>query len=283
VYWAKGPDDVDYNIISGDIVTDPDTGLPVLVGTGGAVVVKDPFGNISVKSPQELRMYSVRSAEEMINDSNTELRQQLMQQADDDMTFGSPANEVYQLEDTVTLDDGEGNVIEGQIGMMPNSVDGVYVVYTPDNRALQFTADQLNRMIVSHNGMEVQRGGGLNDGLNDAQTAGNQQMEQNGTESVPTVNNQEQPQPQPEQNGETAGGEASADSGTGANEQPASALSRIPVLQDEKGRPLMNKKGKPQYLWHKASVEDAAAALIETTGGDKLMARDTASDLVKNA
>lgn len=279
VYWAKGPDDVDYNIISGDIATDPDTGLPVLVGTGGAVVVKDPFGNISVKSPQELRIYSVRSAEVMIYDNNTELRQQLMQQADDDMTFGSPANEVYQLEDTVTLNDGEGNTIEGEIGMMPNSVDGVYVVYTPDGKALQYTADQLNRMIVAHNGQPIERTSQPPIAQNQAENAQNQ------AENAQTVENYAQNQPENIQSSDldNAGGEASAESGTGANEQPASALSRIPVLQDEKGRPLMNKKGKPQYLWHKASVEDAAAALIETTGGDKLMARDTASDLVKNA
>ena len=279
VVMAKGNDNLDYYIVGGDIVTDPETGITSLTGTGGAVVVRDQFGNVSVKSPQDLTVYSMQPAEELINTNETVLRQQLMQQADDDITFGSPANEVYQLEDVVTLQDANGNTIVGEIGMMPNASDGVYVVYTTDGKALQYTADELNRMIVAHNGMEVQRASAQPE----TQPIENQQLEQNGTESVPTGNNQEQPQPQPEQGGEQTGGEASAENGTGADEPPASALSRIPVLQDEKGKPVLNKKGKPQYQWHKASVEDAAAALIETTGGDMVMARDTASDLVKNA
>lgn len=279
VVMAKGNDNLDYCIVGGDIVTNPETGLTSLTGTGGAVVVRDQFGNVSVKSPQDLTVYSMQPAEELINTNETVLRQQLMQQADDDITFGSPANEVYQLEDVVTLQDANGNTIVGEIGMMPNASDGVYVVYTTDGKALQYTANELNRMIVAHNGMEVQRASAQPE----TQPVENQQLEQNGTESVPTGNNQEQPQPQPEQGGEQTGGEASAENGTGADEPPASALSRIPVLQDEKGKPVLNKKGKPQYQWHKASVEDAAAALIETTGGDMVMARDTASDLVKNA
>lgn len=280
IIMAKGADNTDYYIIGGEIVTDPDTGLTSLTGTGGAVVVKDAItGEISVKSPQEVMVYSMIPAEDHMNYIDTEVRNSLMQQADDDFTFGSPANEVYQLEDTVTLLDGDGNVIEGEIGMMPNAVDGVYVVYTPDGKALQYTADQMNRMIVNHNGMEVQRSGAQPE----AQTVGNQPLEQNGTKSVPAGNNQIQPQPQPQQGGGQTGGEASAEDGTGANEQPVSALSKIPVLTDEKGKPVLNRKGKPQYQWHKASVEDAAAALVETTGGDMVMARDTASDLVKIA
>ena len=389
VYWAKGADDVDYNVIGGDIMTDPDTGLPVLTGTAGAVIVRDQFGNISVKSPQELTMYSMRNADELINGIDTELRQQLMQQADDDMTYGSPANEVYQLEDTVTLQDGDGNVVEGEIGMMPNSVDGVYVVYTPDGKALQYTADQLNRMIVNHNGMEVQRAT-PQDPVVEAQQPTEQQKESTAEDPVkdaiiaarngdveaqnklntygiswekkPVVRFISQGEFDSIMNGNRYEGRfgngrvdvtnqneattaASADyrvtfkdeldwslsdrlqmkneqlgdgwlSGgygldevatiekrnpdgtysvvydsqkseradrTEEKEQPQSALSRIPVLTDEKGKPVLNRKGKPQYQWHKASVEDAAAALIETTGGDMLMARDTASDLVANA
>ena len=267
IVMAKGADNTDYYIIGGDIVTDPDTGITSLAGTGGAVVVKDAItGEISVKSPQEVTVYSMIPAEDHMNYIDTEVRNSLMQQADDDFTFGSPANEVYQLEDTVTLLDGDGNVIEGEIGMMPNAVDGVYVVYTPDGKALQYTADQMNRMIVNHNGMEVQRSGA-----------------QPEAQTVEAGSNQIQPQPQPQQGGEQTGGEASAEDGTGANEQPVSALSRIPVLTDEKGKPVLDRNGKPKYLWHKASVEDAAAALVETTGGDMVMARDTASDLVKNA
>jgi len=276
VVWAKGDGDMDYYVIGGDIVTDPDTGMTSLVGTGGAVIVKDSItGEVSVKSPQEVMVYSMTNADELIQNNETVLRQQLMQQADDDITFGSPANEVFELEDTVTLQDGEGGMIEGTVVTLPNAVDGVFVVQTSDGRALQMTADDINRRIVAHNGMEVQR-------------ATQQPVEQNQpqVEQNPAVSAQNQPvseqnQANLEQNVQNAGGEAGTNNGAGANEP--SALSRIPVRKDSKGEPLKNKKGKPILDWHKASVEDASAALIETTGGDMLMARDTASDLVKNS
>ena len=290
VVMAKGNDNLDYCIVGGDIVTDPETGLTSLTGTGGAVVVRDQFGNVSVKSPQDLTVYSMQPAEELINTNETVLRQQLMQQADEDIAFGSPANEVYQLYDTVTLNDGEGNTIEGTVVQMPNAIDGAYQVQTNDtNEPMKYlTADELNRRIATHNGQEVQRNNlGVkpdNQQVTDeSQTVENQQLEHTETESVPTVSNQEQPQPQPSQGGEQTGGEAGAENGTGADEQPVSALSKIPVLTDNAGKPVLNKKGKPQYQWHKASVEDAAAALIETTGGDKIMARDNANRLVKTA
>ncbi len=236
--------------------------------TGDALIVRNAdTGDISVKSPQMLSVILVNDPNQLKMVNETELRQQLTQQHEDDMTFGSPAQEMFQLNDTVTLNDGQGNIIEGEIGMMPNAVDGAYVVYTSDGRAMQLTADDLNRMIVAHNGIEVQRS----------------------TMQPPVV--------QPEE-ADNAGGEAGAESGTGANEpsatasepqqepehqQPQSALDRIPVLQDERGRPILNRKGKKQYQWHKATVEDTAEALTETTGGDMVLARDTATDLINNA
>lgn len=247
VIMAKGDGDVDYYVIGGDVVTD-EQGLTSLVGTGGAVVVKDPVtGEVSVKSPAELMVYSVQNADEMIQQNETTLRDGLMQQADDDITFGSPANEVFDIEDTVALQDGEGGIIEGQVVQLPNSVDGVFVIQTADGRALQMTADDMNRRIVGHNGMEVQRA------------------------SNPTV--EQQPQPTEQEREEQP---------TEQEEEPT-ALSRIPVKVGADGKPVMNKKGSPVLEWHKASVEDAASALIETTGGDMLTARDTASDLVNVA
>ena len=265
VIMAKGEGDLDYYVIGGDVVTDPNTGLTSLVGTGGAVVVKDPItGEVSVKSPQDVMVYSMQPADELIQQNETVLRQQLMQQADDDITYGSPANEVFDLDDTVTLQDGEGGVIEGEIVTLPNAVDGVFVIQTNDGRALQMTADDMNRRIVAHNGMEVQRA--------TPQTV-QPVSEQNDT-------NLEQ------QSGvlDNATGEESPSGTTeeGDSNQPRSALSRIPVRTDKEGNPLKNKKGRTILDWHKASVEDAAAALVETTGGDMVLARDTASDLVKN-
>lgn len=253
-----------YYVVGGDVLIDPATGDIQLQGTGGAMVVKDAeTGETSVMSPAELSVNYAITAENLITANETGLRQQLMQQAEDDINFGAPANEVYQLEDTVTLTDGEGNVIEGQIGMMPNSIDGAYVVYTSDGKALQLTADDMNRRIVAHNGMEVQRESQpvVKDNLTTEQTE--QPIEQNQPAVEQNQANSEQNQPEAEQ------------------EEPQSALSRIPVKVDEKGNPFTNKKGKPILDWHKASTEDAAAALVETTGGNMLMARDTANDLYK--
>ncbi len=255
----------EYFVVGGDVVMDPESGTPMLAGTGGAVVVKDSeTGETSVMNPNDLTMGTMQSADELIQGIDTDYRQQLMQQAEDDISYGAPANEVYQIEDTVTLADGEGGVIEGQIGMMPNSVDGVYVVYTPDGRALQMTADDMNRRIVAHNGMEVQRESPQPVVQENLTTEpAEQPIEQNQPAVEQNQVNLEQNQPETEQ------------------EEPQSALSRIPVKVDEKGNPFTNKKGKPILDWHKASVEDAAAALVETTGGNMIMARDTASDLIK--
>lgn len=284
VITAQSGDGI-YYIIGGDIAREETTGMPIVTGTGGAVVVKDALtGEVVVKPAQDVRITSLTNAEDMVRYNEEVLRQQLMQQADDDITYGSPASEVFDLDDTVTLQDGEGGVIEGQVVTLPNAVDGVFVIQTNDGRALQMTADEMNRRIVAHNGAEVQRastmsptsdqvsdqvpenaetGTGVNGNVPEGQING--QINQPGTPSEGV----QQPENQPEGKGKET-------------ESQQSALSRIPVRTDKEGQPLKNKKGRPILDWHKASVEDAAAALVETTGGDMVLARDTASDLVKN-
>ncbi len=242
-------------------------GGSVIVGSGGAVVVKNAqTGEVNVVSPGELTVLSVDSADGLIEQNETTLRQQMMQRADEDVTFGSPASEVFDMEDTVTLQDGEGGVTEGQIVQLPNAVDGVFVVQTSDGRALQMTADEMNRRIVAHNGHEVARGSAtsrLPGGTMDERPGNGLQDAGQGAEDH-----------------DYAAGESG---GAESNHPAASALDRIPYLQDEKGNPILNRKGKKQYLWHKASVADASDALIESAKGDMLMARDTASDLVNQA
>ena len=264
VITARFNDDIDYYIIGGEVGTD-EQGFPTIIGTGGAVVVQDMYGDVSVKSPQEVSMIlNIDNAEDLIQWNETVLRQQLEQQADDDITYGSPANETYNIEDEVVLLDGQGGTVQGVVGMMPNSADGVFVIYTNDGKALQLTADDLNRRIVNHNGADVQRATPPAAAATGAGAVEGQQNAQQQTK------------------GAEAGGEAGSQQ-TSGDEPPASALSRIPVRMDDKGQPMTTKKGRPILDWHKASVEDAAAALVETTDGDKLMARDTASSLVREA
>ncbi len=271
-----------YYITAGEVGTDPETGNVILIGTGGAVVGRDiSTGATEVLNPSNVQLYSVEKVDDLINFNHTTLREKFMQQADDDITYGSPAQEVLEQEDTVTLNDGKGGVIEGQIGMLPNSADGVYVVYTNDGKALQLTEDELNRRIVAHNGVEVVRGGAQQETEQEAAA-----MQQ------PTEQEQEQ-QLEATENAQTAGNYAQnggenipEQSNTGVEnipEEQPTALSRIPVRTDENGQPVTNRKGKPILDWHKASVEDASAALIETTGGDMVMARDTAADMVRNS
>ena len=263
-----------FYIVGGDVRLTPAADAPGTVafdmeGTGDALIVRNrETGEISVKSPQMLSVMSVEDPNALIQENETFWRNKYIRQHENDITFGSPAQEVFQLEDTVTLNDGQGNVIEGEIGMMPNSIDGVYVVYTTDGKAMQFTGDELNLMIVSHNGQPVQRASTMSP---ESDQVSDQVMEGqiNGQVNQPETQAESVQQPESQQNGKVE-----------ETEQQQSALDRIPVLQDESGKPILNRKGKKQYQWHKASVEDAAAALVETTGGDMLMARDTASDLV---
>ena len=272
VYTAQSGDQ-DYYVIAGQFAYD-DAGNPQLVGDGGAVVVKNiRTGEMEVKSPTDVKVMFATPAQDLINGNETVLRQQLEQEAQQDMQFGAPAQETYDMEDVVTLKDDQGNPVVGQIVQLPNAIDGAYVIQTSDNRVLQLTADDMNRRILEHNGQEVQR---------ENTTPTEQPVEQMGTAPIPTEQElvAEQPiQPQDTTQGTQAGGEAGQQQ-TGGNEPAASALSRIPVKMDESGRPVTNRRGKPELEWHKASKEDAAAALIETTGGDMLMARDTATDLI---
>lgn len=271
----------EYAITAGEIGTDPESGNVILIGTGGAVVGKNmSTGATEVLNPSNVQLYSVEKVDDLIDYNNTTLREQLMQQADDDITYGSPAQEVFEQEDTVTLNDGQGGVIEGQIGMLPNSVDGVYVVYTNDGRALQLTEDDLNRRIVAHNGVEVVRGSASQEQVDNTETAEN--YAQNAPENIRDDNSEAINENEDSGILDNAGGEAGLNQ-TGANEPPATALSRIPVRLDENGQPVINRRGKPVLDYHKASLEDATDALLETTGGDMVMARDNAAILARNA
>ena len=134
------------------------TGELVLTGTGGAVVAKNAAtGEVRVLAPEELVVTSVQDAQQMIEQNEGELRQTLEQEVDDDLAFGDPAHETFMQDDTVTLQDEEGNVTEGVISMMPETADGLYMVQTGDGRVLPLTEEQLNRRIVGHNGQAVER------------------------------------------------------------------------------------------------------------------------------
>ena len=170
---------------------------------------------------------------------------------------------VYNINDEVTLQTEEGTV-RGSITAEANE-DGQYEVYTEEpingKKINLFTRDELDNMLIEHNGNVAPQ----------VQPTENESavLPQGTTENGAGLGN--------------AGGEAGAANGTGANNPPATALSRIPILRDSNNEPILNRKGKPTYQWHEAPVGDTADALTEQAGGVMLTARDVATDMVGKA
>lgn len=170
---------------------------------------------------------------------------------------------VYNINDEVTLQTEEGTV-RGSITAEANE-DGQYEVYTEEpingKKINLFTRDELDNMLIEHNGNVAPQ----------VQPTENESavLPQGTTENGAGLDN--------------AGGEAGAANGTGANNPPATALSRIPILRDSNNEPILNRKGKPTYQWHEAPVGDTADALTEQAGGVMLTARDVATDMVGKA
>lgn len=95
----------------------------------------------------------------------------------------------------------------------------------------------------------------------------------------------EEEQPETEQPAEKmeeteADGEAGITNDTGADEPPASPLSRIPVVKDETGQPVLDEEGDAQYQFDKAPLEDTLAALDEISGGDKATVSSIVDDML---
>lgn len=248
-----------YYVIGGEVATDEETGLPQIIGTGGAVTVKDAqTGEISVMAPQQLMPVSAVNADDLVAQSEQELNQQLTQQVENNIDYGSPANEVFQSGDLVTLRDREGNTIEGQISQLPNTMDGTFQVTTSDNKNHPYTLDELNLMIVSHNGQQVQRGNQGNEQILAESEQNQADLEQNPTQNAQNAGNYSQNQPQniPEVSDNTLGENENTPEETAVTpeESPQSAAARIPL----------NEKGEPDYLH--AQPQDSYDALVEDLG-----------------
>lgn len=272
-----------YYVLGGGVDT-ADDGSLMLVGTGGAMTVKDAnTGDIKVMSPASLAVVSAANSDELVQNSEQTLKEQLVRQADDAMEYGSPANEVFQSGEMVTLRDRDGSIIEGQV-IVPESVDGQFQVITSDNKSHPYSFDDLNLMIVSHNGQPVQRGNNqninqINQNVNQINQNVNQVPENaetgtdangnvpegqiNGQINQPETPSEEVQQPESQQNGKgeetqsgTATGENSLADGRNSEEsnQQQSALSRIPL----------DENNQPDYI--KAKPEDSYDALVEEMG-----------------
>lgn len=82
---------------------------------------------------------------------------------------------------------------------------------------------------------------------------------------------------------DNAGGEAVVNNDNGANNPPATALSRIPTLKDEQGQPVLDEDGDPQYQWDKAPLNDTLTALVEINGGNRETVTTTVDAMLSQA
>jgi len=80
--------------------------------------------------------------------------------------------------------------------------------------------------------------------------------------------------------GDNAVGEAGVNGDTGANEPPATALSRIPTLKDEQGRDILDEDNDVSYQWEQAPLEDTLNALTEVNHGDRKRVVDTVDAMI---
>lgn len=212
-------------------------------GDGTVSVLLDGAQEPTVAAKDTIQSWADAANLARLQQYEQEKEQQRAQQAAAEAEAARPQ---YNLNDVLTLRVGDGSVL-GSITAEPNA-DGQYEVYTEEpingKKVNLFTRDELDSMLMEHNGNVAQQ-------------------------SQPTENNKaEQQEQQVEEKKE---------------EEQRPAIERIPILRDENGKPVLNRKGKPTYQWHEAAVEDTADALTEQAGGSMLTARDVATDMVGKA
>ena len=156
---------------------------------------------------------------------------------------------VYNINDQITIRT-EGGIVRGQITSNANE-DGMYEVYTEQPivgkaRVAQFTRDELDAMVVEHNG-------GVTEMVEQPQAI--QPVVEPVQQTLPI----EQPAQAVERDAEQK------------TEEQVSALARIPV--DENGN----------QEFEKAPVQDSWAALVEMNEGDTNEALDTAQQMLSIA
>lgn len=212
-------------------------------GDGTVSVLLDGAQEPTVAAKDTIQAWADAANLARLQQFEQEKEQQRAQQAAAEAEAARPQ---YNLNDVLTLRVGDGSV-RGSITAEPNA-DGQYEVYTDEpingKKVNLFTRDELDSMLMEHNGNVA-------------------------PQSQPTENNKaEQQEQQVEEKKE---------------EEQRPAIERIPILRDENGKPVLNRKGKPTYQWHEAAVEDTADALTEQAGGSMLTARDVATDMVGKA
>lgn len=159
----------------------------------------------------------------------------------------------YAMNDLVTLKGENGNAIRGNI-TADEDADGKFEVYTEDpingRRVNQFTRDELDNMLIEHNGTVVEQPSAVEaEGDNTVE-----EVPENGNieaESIPEIT-------------EVVGNEQEQET---EDVQPT-AFERIP--KDEQGNPI----------YEQTDAETAWDAIVEQTEGDEAVAQAVANGMV---
>lgn len=217
----------------------------------GQVIVQFADGTQTTFAKQDLQTMAEASNLARLNDFEQQRAQENLarQQAEHEATRPQ-----YALNDMVTLRDENGNTVRGSITADENE-DGLYEVYTEDpingKRVNLFTRDDLDAMLVEHNGQAI---------------AEPETSEPAMTEEPTTTTEQtdgELPPPPTDMTFDSDGNPIKI-------EQPQpTASERIP--KDEQGNPLYEQAETPDLAWD---------AIVEESEGDADIASEVVTDIV---
>ena len=203
----------------------------------GTVNVSDGSGNI-VPMPKDFIQQQV-DAQNIARIAEFEQQRTAENLAKEQAAFEAQRPQ-YALNDLVTLQDENGNVIHGQIADIMNE-DGRYVVDVDNpingKYAPSLTREELDNMLVEYNGVKYDR------------------------PRVASQANAETPETTETDNDNSAGETLQGD-------MQGSALDRIP--KDEQGQPI----------YEQADSDTAWDAIVEQTEGDEVMAQNVADAMV---
>ena len=207
----------------------------------GTVNVSDGSGNI-VPMPKDFIQQQV-DAQNIARIAEFEQQRTAENLAKEQAAFEAQRPQ-YALNDLVTLQDENGNVIHGQIADIMNE-DGRYVVDVDNpingKYAPSLTREELDNMLVEYNGVKYDR------------------------PRVASQANAETPETTETDNDNSAGETLQE---TLQGDMQGSALDRIP--KDEQGQPI----------YEQADSDTAWDAIVEQTEGDEVMAQNVADAMV---
>lgn len=257
VHRATLKDDKQVYIVSGNVLMD-DSGANVDVNaskqaTGGdnmILTIDSETGKLEAHAIDEfMTVDQPMDANQMKAEAAENIRQTTAQEAADkiDGKLAFQPNDQYQILDEQGVEHTVQIVQDYGDGTVLATIDGAAEPIPMAMQDVQTMADAYNQAKVMQQQAEIQ-------------------AERNAESASLAEGEEQQLEQQPQE-----------------PEQKPTAMDKIPVKSNERGEPIINKRGEKTYMWHQAPVADTADALAEMTGDDMLMARDTAASMIENA